>query len=71
VTTTEVRPACGGYDEVAKYLGIGRRSLERMVSEGKIPFWREGAIVRFRFAALDEWMAKKEAANARRLRVAR
>jgi len=44
------------YNEAAAVLGMGRRSLERLVEAGSLPRVRIGAAVRIRRQDLDEYV---------------
>lgn len=44
-------------DEVAIYLKAGRRTVYRLVANGKLPGFKFGGTWRFRRSDLDEWIA--------------
>jgi excisionase family DNA binding protein len=44
-------------DEVAAYLKVGKRTVYRLASSGKIPAFKLGGTWRFRRAELDQWIA--------------
>lgn len=44
-------------EEVAAYLKAGKRTVYRLVQEGKIPAFKLGGSWRFRRAELDNWIA--------------
>lgn len=44
-------------DEVALYLKAGKRTVYRLVQQGKIPGFKLGGTWRFRRAELDRWIA--------------
>ncbi len=46
-------------DEVASYLKVGKRTVYRLVSEGKIPAFKVGGTWRFRQTELDQWIASR------------
>lgn len=43
-------------EEVAAYLKAGKRTVYRLVQEGKIPAFKLGGSWRFRRAELDNWI---------------
>lgn len=49
-----------GVDQAAQLLGCNPNTLYRWAREGRIPCIRLGRSVRFRVAALEEWMAQQE-----------
>lgn len=49
--------------QAAAYLGISYWKILDMVKKGEIPHIRAGALVLFRQATLDRWLAEQEAAN--------
>lgn len=49
-----------GAEEAARLLGCNQWTLYRWVREGKVPAIRLGRSVRFRVAALEEWMRQQE-----------
>lgn len=59
---TKSKPDGGwmGYEGTADYLDTSRRTLERAVRQGKIPYHRDPLTGRVRFLAseLDEWMRR-------------
>jgi len=55
-TTGPVEPSLLNYNEAAAVLGMGRRSLERLVEAGSLPRVRIGAAVRIRRQDLDEYV---------------
>lgn len=44
-------------DEVAFYLKAGKRTVYRLVAEGKLPGFKLGGTWRFRRSDLDKWIA--------------
>lgn len=44
-------------DEVALYLKAGKRTVYRLVAEGKLPGFKLGGTWRFRRSDLDKWIA--------------
>jgi excisionase family DNA binding protein len=46
-------------DEVASYLKVGKRTVYRLVSEGKIPAFKVGGTWRFRQTELDQWIGSR------------
>jgi len=40
--------------ELAKYLGVSTKTIERKINEGKIPFYKIGKILRFDQNSIDE-----------------
>jgi excisionase family DNA binding protein len=46
--------------EAAEELGIGQTKMRELLDRGEIPHWRDGAIVRIRRAALEEWLQARE-----------
>ena len=44
-------------EEVAVYLKAGKRTVYRLVQEGKIPAFKLGGSWRFRRAELEQWIA--------------
>ena len=43
-------------DEVATYLKAGKRTVYRLVAEGRLPAFKLGGSWRFRRSDLDEWI---------------
>lgn len=46
-------------DEVAAYLKVGKRTVYRLASSGKIPAFKLGGTWRFRRAELAQWIASR------------
>ncbi len=46
------------YREAARHIKVAVGTLRNMVSAGRVPFARNGGIVRFRREALDEWLER-------------
>ncbi len=44
-------------DEVAAYLKAGKRTIYRLVADGKIPAFKLGSTWRFRKQDIDSWIA--------------
>lgn len=53
-------PLTIGYDEAAALMGCGRRTVERMVADGEIPYSKVRGLVRFRRTALEAWLDAQE-----------
>jgi excisionase family DNA binding protein len=51
--------------EVAAYLGIGRSTVYRLLRDGELPSIKVRAGRRFRRAAIERWVAAREAEGAR------
>lgn len=49
-----------GVEEAARVLGVHPYTLYRWAREGRVPCVRLGRSVRFRVAALQEWMQQQE-----------
>ena len=46
-------------DEVAKRLGVSRRRVSQLVSEGSIPYLKRGRIVVVPVGAWEQWIAEQ------------
>lgn len=46
-------------DEVAAYLKAGKRTVYRLVAEGKLPAFKLGGTWRFRRSDLESWIASR------------
>ncbi|NBV15772.1 helix-turn-helix domain-containing protein [Janthinobacterium sp.] len=46
-------------DEVAVYLKVGKRTVYRLASSGRVPAFKLGGTWRFRRAELDQWIASQ------------
>lgn len=44
--------------EAAAYLGVTLGTLRNLTSQRRVPFSRNGGIVRYHVAVLDEWLAQ-------------
>jgi excisionase family DNA binding protein len=53
-------------DEVAAYLKVGKRTVYRLASAGRIPAFKLGGIWRFRRAELDQWISQQTKVTASR-----
>lgn len=51
-----VRPLLVGYDDAARLLGIGRRTLERLAADAAIPSVAVGSRKLFRLRDLESWV---------------
>ena len=47
--------------DVARHLRVSERTIRRWVSEGRIPFRRVGAQIRFRPGEIAEWVENQNA----------
>lgn len=60
LTQIELQAPNKSKQDVAEFLGISVRSVEKMMSESQLPFYRLGTRrVRFRLADVIEWMEEK------------
>ena len=44
------------YEDVAEYLSISKSAAYSLVCEERIPYFRQGGIVRFRQVEIDHWL---------------
>jgi len=51
--------------EAAEYLGIALGTLRNLTSQRRVPFSRNGRIVRYRVDALDAWLASSDSCHGR------
>ena len=57
MTTEEEHPnILMGPSEVAKYLGVGERTIYLWAQQGKLPAFKTGSVWRFRRSDLDRWL---------------
>ena len=50
-----------GADQIATYLGLGRRAVYHAASSGKLPVFHIGSIVHARKSTLVSWISRQEA----------
>jgi excisionase family DNA binding protein len=58
--TTREEPEVLSLAVAADYLGISQRTLRRWIAEKKVPHAKIGGLIRFRRAALREWLEDAE-----------
>lgn len=49
--------------EVALLIGCSEYNIRKMAREKKMPFFRVGRLIRFRYSSLIRWMEKQERTN--------
>jgi excisionase family DNA binding protein len=60
-----IRPLNVDYPTAAKLLGLGKRTLEQMVADGKLPVLRQGTRVLFPVAGLELWVEENSRYESR------
>ena len=46
--------------QVAEKLGVSERTIERWMTDRKIPYYRLNGIIRFDEAVIDSWVQKRQ-----------
>ena len=49
--------------EIAQYIGINKDTLQRWITDGKIPCPRVGRLWKFKISEIDAWIKNKESAS--------
>ncbi len=49
--------------EIAQYIGINKDTLQRWITDGKIPCHRVGRLWKFKISEIDAWIKSKESAS--------
>lgn len=56
------------FDEVSKYLRLGKQKLYHFVQQGKIPAYKFGRAWRFRRKRLEEWIEEQDVSRKKKSR---
>jgi len=57
---SKLKPAVMSIEQAAKYLRVGRNTMQRLVAENKVPSVRMGPrLIRIPVDALDKYLAKE------------